>query len=48
MLEVHKYTIYQETLEAFSLVNDEINQVGGMFDFNIYMFLSRWSETMIG
>ena len=35
MLEAHGYIIYQETLKALRLVKDELNQVGGVFNFDI-------------
>ena len=44
MLEAHGYTIYPEKLEALRLVKDEINQVSGVFNFDITW--SWWSETM--
>ena len=38
MLEAHGCTIYQETLEALRFVKDELNQVGGVFNFDITCF----------
>ena len=39
MLEAHRYTIYQEILEAMRLKKHEVNQVGGVFNFDITRFL---------
>ena len=35
MPEAHGYIICQETLEALRLVKDELNQVSGVFNFDI-------------
>ena len=39
MLEAQVYTIYQERLEDLMLVNGELNQVGGVFNFDSTCFL---------
>ena len=40
MLEAHGYRIYQETLEALSLVKDELNQVSGVFNLVLHVLFS--------
>lgn len=39
MLEAQVYIIYQERLEDLMLVNGELNQVGGVFNFDKACFL---------
>lgn len=43
MPEAHGYIICQETLEALRLVKDELNQVSGVFNFDIIRSVG-WSN----
>ena len=47
MPEAHGYIICQETLEALRLVKDELNQVSGVFNFDIIRSVLDEAELLL-